>query len=499
MKISYADYIKKTDVSVLIAEAIFSGLESTYPLKYISEVAATTSGGTPLRSNSDFYNGDIPWLKSGELNDGIIEKADEFITKKGLINSSAKLHPKNTLLLAMYGATAGRIGITKIEASTNQAVCALFPNEYVTQEYLFWFLRQHRYKFVEISKGGAQPNISQSIINRTQIPVPEKKLQKQISDLLTKIENEGTLDILIIPEEFRAKVNKVFTFKNNVFEIDSELTHQLSLVKKLRKQLLQDVVQGKLVEQNPKDEPGSELLKKIKEEKEQLIKEKKLKNGKELSAIKEEEIPFKIPESWIWCRLGEIGKITGGGTPSMANEKYWNGNIPWVSPKDMWSEFVYDTEMKVTDKAIIESATNRIPEGSLLIVARSGILKRKLPVAINKVVCTVNQDMKVLIPSITSMNRFLQLMLFGLENIILKEFVKFGMTVHSLKYDEFALMPIPLPPLPEQHRIVQKLDQLMQTCNDLEESIKQSTSQNGKLLQQVLREALEPGKEGVIV
>ena len=156
----------------------------------------------------------------------------------------------------------------------------------------------------------------------------------------------------------------------------------------------------------------------------------------------------------------------------------------------MWTEFVYDTEMKVTKKGVAESTANIIPEGSLLIVGRSGILKRKLPVAINKVELTVNQDMKVIIPYIVSMGRFLQLMLFGLEEIILKDFVKFGMTVHSLKYEEFSQMPIPLPPLVEQQRIVQKLEGLMQNCTDLEVNIKQNAAQNEKLLQQVLREAL---------
>ena len=93
-------------------------------------------------------------------------------------------------------------------------------------------------------------------------------------------------------------------------------------------------------------------------------------------------------------------------------------------------------------------------------------------------------------PHIVKMNRFLQFMFWGLESIILKEYVKFGMTVHSLKYDVFSQMPIPLPPLSEQIRIVQKLDELMQHCNELEASIKESKSQNEKLLQQVLREAL---------
>ncbi len=291
-------------------------------------------------------------------------------------------------------------------------------------------------------------------------------------------------------DEQLIQIDKINLQKISFGELSTELTHQLTLLKKLRQQLLQDAVQCKLVKQNKNDEPASELLQKIKAEKEKLIAEKKLKKEKELPPITAAEIPFEIPENWVWCRLGDIGKITGGGTPSMANSDYWNGDIPWVTSKDMWTENIYDTEMKITKAGVHNSSANIIPEGSILIVGRSGILKRKLPVAINKIQCTVNQDLKVIIPHINSMSRFLQLSLLGFEKIILKDFVKFGMTVHSLKYEEFAQMPIPLPPLTEQHLIVQKLETLMQHCNQLEASIQQSQTQNQQLLQQVLREAL---------
>jgi type I restriction enzyme S subunit len=294
-------------------------------------------------------------------------------------------------------------------------------------------------------------------------------------------------------EEQLGIIENIKSQKISFLNLSTELTHQLTLVQKLRQQLLQEAVQGKLVPQDPSDEPASILLQKIKAEKERLVKEKKIKKDKDLPEIKAEEIPFEIPEGWVWCRLGEIGKFTGGGTPSMANADYWNGNIPWVSPKDMWVEIVSDSEMKITAKAVAESTANIIPTGSLLIVGRSGILKRKLPVAVNSVECTVNQDMKVIIPYLVTMNRYLQLLLQGLEKVILRDYVKFGMTVHSLKYQEFELMPIPLPPLSEQHRIVQKLEQLLQDCDALQASIQESRGYNEQLLQQVLREALKGG------
>lgn len=283
-------------------------------------------------------------------------------------------------------------------------------------EYIFYFFKQGNFYFElsKIASGVATQRINTIQLFDIDFLLPDINTQRKLISEIQLLEKNGT-------------------------EISNELTYQLNLVKKLRQQLLQDAVQGKLVEQNPTDQPASELLKKIKAEKETLRQaqgDKKVKKdlpagraGKEFPTIKPEEIPFEIPENWVWCRLGEIGKITGGGTPSMGNDEYWNGNIPWVSPKDMWTEFVTDTEMKVTPKGIKESSTNLIPVGSLLIVGRSGILKRKLPVAINSVECTVNQDMKVIIPHLQIMNRFLQFMFWGLESIILKEYVKFGMIV----------------------------------------------------------------------
>ncbi len=269
-------------------------------------------------------------------------------------------------------------------------------------------------------------------------------------------------------------------------QIGTEFDNQLDFVYQLRQSFLREAMQGKLVPQDKKDGDARDLLKKLKAEK-----AKSSKKEKSLPEIKPEEIPFEIPGNWVWCRLLETGTITGGGTPSMGNDKYWNGNIPWVSPKDMKTNVISDTEMKVTRLGVQESTANMIPTGSLLIVGRSGILKRKIPVAINVVECTVNQDMKVIIPWYSSMSRYLQYMFGGLESIILKDYVKFGMTVHSLKYDEFSLMPIPLPPSQEQKRIEKKLDELMKHCDNLESSIQSSKEQNEMLLQVGLREVMK--------
>ena len=164
-------------------------LECGVPLRTLKDVAETTSGGTPVRSVSEYYGGRIPWIKSGELNDGFIEMTDEFITDEGLRNSSAKIFPKGTLLVALYGATVGKTGILKIDAASNQAVCSVIPKtREITTRFLFWFFRYKRPEFLKNSFGGAQPNISQRILRETRLPIPEIELQLKICDFLEIVE-----------------------------------------------------------------------------------------------------------------------------------------------------------------------------------------------------------------------------------------------------------------------------------------------------------------------
>lgn len=147
----------------------------------LGDVCKTSSGGTPLRNHPEFYeNGTIPWLKSGEVAQGYIYNSEEFITEEALAMSSAKLFPVDTVLLAMYGATAGQVGILKFPASTNQAVCGIFPGELFIPEFLYLILKSKKDYLVSQSSGGAQPNISQTIIKELVIPVPPISIQKEL-------------------------------------------------------------------------------------------------------------------------------------------------------------------------------------------------------------------------------------------------------------------------------------------------------------------------------
>ncbi len=162
-------------------------MKEGWKIKKLREVCKTGAGGTPLKSQKEYYEGGtIPWLLSGEVSQGEIYETKNFITKKGLINSSAKLFPPNTVLLAMYGATAGQVGILRFEASTNQAVCGILPNDKVVPEYLYHFFVLSKETLIAQAVGNAQPNISQEKIKNALIPLPPLPEQQRIVSILDR-------------------------------------------------------------------------------------------------------------------------------------------------------------------------------------------------------------------------------------------------------------------------------------------------------------------------
>ena len=160
----------------------------TWQRTALGDICVTTSGGTPSRSRPEFFGGHIPWIKSGDLTDGAVESCSEYITQQGLSQSSAKLFNEGTILLAMYGATVGKLGILGMCAATNQAVCGITPPDALDRKFLFYFLLSQRPNLIGQSIGGAQPNISQTIIRELMLPIPPLPDQRRIVDLLTRAE-----------------------------------------------------------------------------------------------------------------------------------------------------------------------------------------------------------------------------------------------------------------------------------------------------------------------
>lgn len=203
----------------------------------LGEIGNWQSGATPSRLRKDYYGGNIPWLKTGDLNDGYISDIPEYITETALKETSVKLNPKDSVLIAMYGATIGKVGILSFPATTNQACCAC-TDYLVKKMYLFYFLLANREKFIAMGGGGAQPNISKEKIVSTLIPLPPKQEQSRIV--------EGI-------EHWLSLVDCIEKNKDNLQRT----------IKEAKSKVLDLAIHGKLVPQDPTDEPAAELLKRI--------------------------------------------------------------------------------------------------------------------------------------------------------------------------------------------------------------------------------------------
>ena len=196
----------------------------------------------------------------------------------------------------------------------------------------------------------------------------------------------------------------------------------------------------------------------------------------------ENEVPFKVPQGWEWCRLSEIANYGGGKTPSMDNKQYWsNGTNLWITSKDMKSERITDSMMKISNEAL--DIMTQYEPGTLLMVTRSGILRHSLPIAILEKMATVNQDLKTISLYLKGIHEYVYYAIKAREHYILKEYHKDGTTVDSINFEKFAEIPLPIPPYNEQKRIVTAIkhwlsfiEELEKEANDLESSIQQTKS-----------------------
>ena len=184
LKESYKRLLAATDEMV---KSQFIEMFKNIPSVKIADCCITVSGGTPNTKKIEYYDGgDIPWLSSGEINQGYIFSTDKYITQLGLENSSAKWVPANSVVIAMYGATAGKVGFIKIPLTTNQAVCTLLPNDGFEPLYLYYATLSKTSWMISQCRGAAQPNISQSIIRSMEIPMATIDEQKRFCKLLTQ-------------------------------------------------------------------------------------------------------------------------------------------------------------------------------------------------------------------------------------------------------------------------------------------------------------------------
>ncbi|EPC7250209.1 restriction endonuclease subunit S [Cronobacter sakazakii] len=248
-------------------------------------------------------------------------------------------------------------------------------------------------------------------------------------------------------------------------------------IKKLRELILELAVRGKLVPQDPNDEPASELLKRIAAEKAELVKQGKIKKQKPLPEINEEEKPFELPEGWEWVRLGELfNSIASGGTPSKSNPEFWNGDIPWASVKDLGKEkYISKTQDYISHQGL-EAGSKLADEGDILICTRMGL--GKIGIASRPV--AFNQDLKsVKLTSSIPLDFFFNT--YSTVKIKGK-----GTTVEGIKQEQLLNYVIGLPTVNEQHHIVEKVDELMSLCDQLEQQSLTSLEAHQQLVETLL-------------
>jgi len=313
-------------------------IPKNWVISKLGDIYFTTSGGTPSRKRDDYYGGTIPWVKSGELSKGLILKTEEYITEAAVKGSSAKVFPAGTLLIALYGATIGKLGFLGVDAATNQAICGIFKNEILDLNYLFYFLYHNKNKLIEQGAGGAQPNISQTILKELEITIPPAKEQHRI---VTKI------------EELFSDLDKGIETLRNAKE----------QLKVYRQAVLKYAFEGRLT--NPDAKEG------------------------------------ELPEGWESKKLGDLFKTTSGGTPSRKREDFYGGTIPWVKSGELSKGLITKTDECITEDAVMNSSAKIFPVGTLLIALYGATIGKisflGIDAATNQAVCGIfpSNDVKL--------------------------------------------------------------------------------------------------------
>ena len=466
------------------------------------------AGATPLRSISSYYGGEIPWFKSGELSADFIDTSEESITDLALKECSLRLNKPGDVLLAMYGATIGKSAILKISATTNQAVCACTPYTGIWNEYLLVLLKAMKSNFVGQGAGGAQPNISREKIIATVTTLPplaeQHRIVAKVDELMVlcdQLENQhnnaaeaheklvthllGTLTQSQNAEDFNTHWQRISEHFDTLFTTEASIDA-------LKQTLLQLAVMGKLVPQDPNDEPASELLKRIQAEKAKLIAEGKIKKDKPLTEISEEEKLFELPVGWVQVRLNELlSKIGAGSTPLGGKQVYATTGIPFLRSQNVWNE-----GLRLDDVAYIIPETHQKMSGThvssfdLLFNITGASIGRCAIVHDNFDTGNVSQHVVIIRSVSREILQFLHLVL--ISNYIQEKVmdVQVGVSREGLSIGKLGQFIIPIPSLSEQIRIVRKVEELMAICNQLKSSITEGNQIQKKLADVIIQEAI---------
>ena len=421
-------------------------------------------GKTPTRGNLEYWsNGCYSWVSISDMTDyGFIETTKEQLSDIAVENVMGNIAPAGTLLMS-FKLTIGRTAILGIDAFHNEAIISIYPyvDEYdVTRDYLFYVLPliSNLGETKDAIKGRTLN--SKSLYNLL-IPIPPLEEQERI---VARIEELMTL------------VDQYDQSKVALDELESTLPDML------QQSILQAAIQGQLVPQEPSDTPAALLLERIQAERERLIEERKIRRDKNASVIYrtdegsyyernltsgeetciDDEIPFDIPDSWQWTRLGCIGDWGAGATPAKGNLEYYNGGtMLWLRTGELNNGVVYDTEIKITEKALQECSLRLNKVGDVMI-AMYGATIGKLAIAGAEM--TTNQACCACTPIKVS-NWYLFYFLMASKTDFIKKGA--GGAQPNISREKLTTHLFPIPPLEEQERIVARIEELMRYTDRL--------------------------------
>ena len=363
-----------------------------------------------------------------------------------------KIVDVGTKVILVDGENSGEVFDIPFRGYMGSTFKILETVSYFNNNYLSIILNYYRDIFRGNKIGAAIPHLNKNLFKSLLIGLPPLAEQARIAAEI---------------EKFEPLIAEYDKLEQQTTKLDSEIYD------KLKKSILQYAIQGKLIPQDPNDEPAIVLLERIRAEKKAKLGKKYIDSyiykgddncyyehiaGRAQDELV--EVPFDIPENWALAKLLDLGCFSSGKTPDMSEPAYWqNGNVQWFTSKDMKTKYLTESQLKITELAANDMTL--YPANTLLWVVRSGILKSSLPICILKQPATINQDIKAYQLYQSSMIDYVYYMLKGMEARILDNYVKRITTVHSLKFDELiSKLVVPIPPLAEQKRIVAKTNEI---------------------------------------
>ena len=424
----------------------------------IGNIFETTSGSTPLSRNPDYYkNGNINWVRTTDLNNGILNRTEIQITAKATIDYNLSILPQTSVCIAMYGG-AGTIGkhcILHFNTTINQSVCAIQPNGFCNMDYIHTFIEYQRPFWMDFAAGSRKdPNINQLIIKHCLLPIPPQEEQRRI---VTKL------------NQLYPYINQYGNSQNRLNQINKEIWHNL------KKSILQEAIQGKLVPQIAEEGIAQDLLEQIRQEKQKLVKEGKLKKSALTDSViykgddnkyyeqidkenKEitEDILFDLPNKWQWCRIGTIFMHNNGKQLNKGNSK--GKLMKYITTSNLyWDGFVLDNlkEMPFENNEIDRCMAVK---GDLLVceggdIGRSCIWNYDFPIMLQNHI----HKLRPYIPLCTKFFYYI-FNLYNLAGLIGGK----GIGIQGFSSKALHNTLVPLPPLKEQYRIVTQIEKLFE-------------------------------------